>query len=126
MEILGSTGPLRLCKGAAVQVEVFCAPEPTLPMNIENDAGRPGEQQGRLKLDHLISGKLRLDQINEGFAALKSAAPVRQLPPDNLERPILPIGSSDPLMAAMTAHAPKQTPAERLMRQEPARAANQR
>jgi S-(hydroxymethyl)glutathione dehydrogenase / alcohol dehydrogenase len=36
-------------------------------------------KQGRLKLDHLISGKLRLDQINEGFAALKSAAPVRQL-----------------------------------------------
>jgi S-(hydroxymethyl)glutathione dehydrogenase/alcohol dehydrogenase len=36
-------------------------------------------QQGRLKLDHLISGKLRLDQINDGFAALKSAAPVRQL-----------------------------------------------
>jgi S-(hydroxymethyl)glutathione dehydrogenase / alcohol dehydrogenase len=36
-------------------------------------------QQGRLKLDYLISGKLRLDQINEGFAALKSAAPVRQL-----------------------------------------------
>ncbi len=36
-------------------------------------------RQGRLKLDHLISGKLRLDQINEGFAALKSGAPVRQL-----------------------------------------------
>jgi len=36
-------------------------------------------QQGRLKLDHLISGKLRLHQINDGFAALKSAAPVRQL-----------------------------------------------
>jgi S-(hydroxymethyl)glutathione dehydrogenase / alcohol dehydrogenase len=36
-------------------------------------------QQGRLKLDHLISGKLRLDQINEGFVALKSAEPVRQL-----------------------------------------------
>ena len=27
----------------------------------------------------LISGRLRLDQINEGFTALKSAAPVRQL-----------------------------------------------
>jgi len=36
-------------------------------------------RQGRLKLDYLISGRLRLDQINEGFAALKSAAPVRQL-----------------------------------------------
>jgi S-(hydroxymethyl)glutathione dehydrogenase / alcohol dehydrogenase len=36
-------------------------------------------RQGRLKLDHLISGRLRLDQINDGFAALKSGAPVRQL-----------------------------------------------
>jgi S-(hydroxymethyl)glutathione dehydrogenase/alcohol dehydrogenase len=36
-------------------------------------------RQGRLKLDHLISGKIKLEQINEGFAALKSAAPVRQL-----------------------------------------------
>jgi S-(hydroxymethyl)glutathione dehydrogenase / alcohol dehydrogenase len=36
-------------------------------------------RQGRLKLDHLISGKLKLVQINEGFAALKSGAPVRQL-----------------------------------------------
>jgi S-(hydroxymethyl)glutathione dehydrogenase/alcohol dehydrogenase len=36
-------------------------------------------RQGRLKLDHLISGKLKLEQINEGFAALKSGAPVRQL-----------------------------------------------
>jgi S-(hydroxymethyl)glutathione dehydrogenase/alcohol dehydrogenase len=36
-------------------------------------------RQGRLKLDHLITGKLRLEEINEGFAALKSAAPVRQL-----------------------------------------------
>jgi len=36
-------------------------------------------KQGRLKLDHLISGKLKLAQINDGFAALKSAAPVRQL-----------------------------------------------
>jgi S-(hydroxymethyl)glutathione dehydrogenase / alcohol dehydrogenase len=36
-------------------------------------------KQGRLKLDDLISGRLRLDQINEGFAALKSGAPVRQL-----------------------------------------------
>ncbi|MBV9964059.1 MAG: alcohol dehydrogenase, partial [Alphaproteobacteria bacterium] len=36
-------------------------------------------KQGRLKLDHLISGKIKLGQINEGFTALKSAAPVRQL-----------------------------------------------
>ena len=36
-------------------------------------------RQGRLKLDHLISGKLKVDQINEGFAALKSGTPVRQL-----------------------------------------------
>src|SRR6476659_4642 len=36
-------------------------------------------RQGRLKLDHLISGRLRLDQINEGFAALKSGATVRQV-----------------------------------------------
>jgi len=36
-------------------------------------------RQGRLKLDHLISGRIKLDQINEGFAALKSGAPVRQL-----------------------------------------------
>ncbi|MGH7037828.1 MAG: Zn-dependent alcohol dehydrogenase [Stellaceae bacterium] len=36
-------------------------------------------KQGRLKLDHLISGKLKLAEINDGFTALKSAAPVRQL-----------------------------------------------
>ena len=36
-------------------------------------------RQGRLKLDHLISGWIKLDQINDGFAALKSGAPVRQL-----------------------------------------------
>ena len=36
-------------------------------------------KQGRLKLDHLISGRIKLAEINEGFAALKSAAPVRQL-----------------------------------------------
>jgi S-(hydroxymethyl)glutathione dehydrogenase/alcohol dehydrogenase len=36
-------------------------------------------KQGRLKLDHLISGRIRLGQINEGFAALKTATPVRQL-----------------------------------------------
>jgi len=36
-------------------------------------------RQGRLKLDHLITGRLKLAQVNEGFAALKSAVPVRQL-----------------------------------------------
>ncbi len=36
-------------------------------------------RQGRLHLDHLISGTLRLDEINEGFARLKSGVPVRQL-----------------------------------------------
>lgn len=36
-------------------------------------------RQGRLKLDHLISGRLELAEINEGFAALKSAVVVRQL-----------------------------------------------
>ena len=36
-------------------------------------------EQGRLKLDHLISGTIKLDEINEGFARLKSGAPVRQL-----------------------------------------------
>ena len=36
-------------------------------------------KQGRLKLDHLITGRIKLDQINDGFAALKSAVPVRQL-----------------------------------------------
>src|SRR6202161_1280679 len=36
-------------------------------------------RQGRLKLDHLISGRVKLDQINEGFAKLKTGAPVRNL-----------------------------------------------
>ena len=36
-------------------------------------------RQGRLKLDHLISGRIKLSEINEGFAALKSGAAVRQL-----------------------------------------------
>jgi len=36
-------------------------------------------RQGRLKLDHLISGQIKLEQINEGFAMLKSGAPVRNL-----------------------------------------------
>jgi len=36
-------------------------------------------KQGRLKLDHLISGHVKLNEINEGFAMLKSGAPVRNL-----------------------------------------------
>jgi S-(hydroxymethyl)glutathione dehydrogenase/alcohol dehydrogenase len=36
-------------------------------------------RQGRLKLDHLISGRIKLAEINDGFAKLKSGAPVRQL-----------------------------------------------
>jgi S-(hydroxymethyl)glutathione dehydrogenase / alcohol dehydrogenase len=36
-------------------------------------------RQGRLKLDHLISGQVKLEEINEGFAMLKSGAPVRNL-----------------------------------------------
>src|SRR6201997_2202254 len=36
-------------------------------------------RQGRLKLDHMISGHIKLNEINEGFARLKSGAPVRQL-----------------------------------------------
>jgi S-(hydroxymethyl)glutathione dehydrogenase/alcohol dehydrogenase len=36
-------------------------------------------KQGRLKLDHLISGRIKLEEINDGFANLKSGAPVRQL-----------------------------------------------
>ena len=36
-------------------------------------------RQGRLKLDTLISGKIKLDEINEGFDMLKSGAPVRNL-----------------------------------------------
>jgi S-(hydroxymethyl)glutathione dehydrogenase/alcohol dehydrogenase len=36
-------------------------------------------RQGTLKLDHLISGRIKLEGINEGFANLKSGAPVRQL-----------------------------------------------
>jgi S-(hydroxymethyl)glutathione dehydrogenase/alcohol dehydrogenase len=36
-------------------------------------------RQGRLKLDHLLSGRLRLAEINEGFARLKTGAPLRQV-----------------------------------------------
>ncbi len=36
-------------------------------------------RQGRLKLDTLVSGHVKLAEINEGFAMLKSGAPVRNL-----------------------------------------------
>ncbi len=36
-------------------------------------------QQGRLKLDHLISHRIRLEEINEGFARMKRGEAVRQL-----------------------------------------------
>lgn len=36
-------------------------------------------RQGRLHLDHLITGTLRLDEINQGFARLKTGEVVRQL-----------------------------------------------
>jgi S-(hydroxymethyl)glutathione dehydrogenase/alcohol dehydrogenase len=36
-------------------------------------------QQGRLKLDHLVTGHIRLEQINEGYAALKSGVPLRNI-----------------------------------------------
>jgi S-(hydroxymethyl)glutathione dehydrogenase/alcohol dehydrogenase len=36
-------------------------------------------RQGKLHLDHLITGRIQLDGINEGFANLKGGAPVRQL-----------------------------------------------
>jgi len=36
-------------------------------------------KQGRLKLDHLISGRIALPAINEGFAKLKAGKVVRQL-----------------------------------------------
>lgn len=36
-------------------------------------------RQGRLKLDHLLSGQVKLEEINEGFAMLKSGVPVRNL-----------------------------------------------
>ena len=36
-------------------------------------------RQGKLHLDHLITGTLRLEEINEGFARLKSGEVVRQL-----------------------------------------------
>jgi S-(hydroxymethyl)glutathione dehydrogenase / alcohol dehydrogenase len=36
-------------------------------------------KQGRLKLDHLISHKIRLEEINEGFQRMKGGQAVRQL-----------------------------------------------
>ncbi|MGH7154178.1 MAG: zinc-binding dehydrogenase, partial [Acetobacteraceae bacterium] len=36
-------------------------------------------QQGRLKLDHMLSGKIKLADINDGFEQMKSGAPVRQV-----------------------------------------------
>uniref|UniRef100_UPI00131D41A6 Zn-dependent alcohol dehydrogenase n=1 Tax=Acidisphaera sp. S103 TaxID=1747223 RepID=UPI00131D41A6 len=36
-------------------------------------------RQGRLKLDTLVSGHIKLEDINEGFAQLKTGAPVRNL-----------------------------------------------
>jgi S-(hydroxymethyl)glutathione dehydrogenase / alcohol dehydrogenase len=36
-------------------------------------------RQGRLHLDHLITGTLRLDEINQGFARLKTGEVVRQM-----------------------------------------------
>ncbi len=36
-------------------------------------------RQGRLKLDHLITGTIKFCDINDGFARLKTGAPVRQL-----------------------------------------------
>ncbi|HEY0420749.1 MAG TPA: Zn-dependent alcohol dehydrogenase [Acetobacteraceae bacterium] len=36
-------------------------------------------RQGKLKLNHLVTGHIGLEQINEGFAQLKTAAPVRNL-----------------------------------------------
>ena len=35
--------------------------------------------QGKLKLDHMISGHIKLNEINEGFAKMKQGALVRQL-----------------------------------------------
>ena len=35
--------------------------------------------QGRLELDHLISDRIKLSDINEGFENLRTGAPVRQV-----------------------------------------------
>ena len=36
-------------------------------------------KQGRLDLDHLISDRIELSQINEGYEKLYGGAPVRQI-----------------------------------------------
>jgi Zn-dependent alcohol dehydrogenase len=36
-------------------------------------------RQGRLKLDHLISSHIKLEEINQGFANLKGGEVVRQM-----------------------------------------------
>jgi S-(hydroxymethyl)glutathione dehydrogenase/alcohol dehydrogenase len=36
-------------------------------------------QQGRMPLQHLVSGRLKLDQINEGFAAMKAGGIARNV-----------------------------------------------
>jgi S-(hydroxymethyl)glutathione dehydrogenase/alcohol dehydrogenase len=36
-------------------------------------------RQGKLKLDSMITGHIKLDQINEGFAEMKTGTPVRNL-----------------------------------------------
>jgi S-(hydroxymethyl)glutathione dehydrogenase/alcohol dehydrogenase len=36
-------------------------------------------KKGHLKLDHLISSHIKLDEINEGYAKLKSGDVLRQL-----------------------------------------------
>ena len=36
-------------------------------------------QQGRLPLQHLVSGRLKLEQINEGFAAMKAGGVARNV-----------------------------------------------
>ena len=35
--------------------------------------------QGKLKLDHMVSGHIKLDEINEGFAQMKQGTMVRKL-----------------------------------------------
>jgi len=35
--------------------------------------------QGKLKLDHMISGHIKLNEINEGFARMRQGTLVRQL-----------------------------------------------
>ena len=35
--------------------------------------------QGKLKLDHMVSGHMKLGEINEGFARMRESTLVRQL-----------------------------------------------